>query len=191
LIIVTLLFIRSIAGGIVAVHYDLKAYPKPINLDVVREALYGLPSIGIYYLVTKESHTCESTVLASNFLRQARRAAGKDFARRYREATLGGPAYPSPAEVFDELERKPFQYFSRSTIEALTQGQLDVIMADHLKQVLSVRNNVPFWSKFTFASVRERLLSLQDLLSKRKRKGEAGVLPGESEAILLIPMRQS
>jgi hypothetical protein len=151
LIIATVLFIRSISEGITTVRYNLKGYKKPVYFRVADEALYGISSIGIYYLVTKESLTPAGTVLFSEILRDARRAARRDFTRRYRDATLGGPAYPSPAEVFDHLERKPFQYLSPSTIEALTQDQQAVIMTDHLRQVLAVRNSVPFWSKFSFS----------------------------------------
>jgi hypothetical protein len=147
-----------------------------VNLRVARAALYRLSSIGLYYLVTAESlaPTSFGTVPYSRILRKARSAARRDFTPRYRDSIFGGPPYPSAAEVFDLLERKPFQYMSRSTIEALTRDQVAVIMADHLRQVLAVRNSVFFWSKFSFSPGGKTFFDLKHyVLGGKERNGEA------------------
>lgn len=145
LFIVALLLLRSSTEAIIAVRYDLLEYTSPHYLRTIREILYGLPSIGIYYYITQQSYPTIAYATTSDVLRDCRSNVKKEFIRKRVEAANGGPGYPTAAETLKELELKPFASFPAEGVDRMAlwgDPQIKTMMERHVQDVLSIRAKV-------------------------------------------------
>ena len=106
---------------------------------MVKEALFGLPSLAIYYLVSILKAPITNVVIAENIRREGRIVARKELARRKFDASRGGPPLPTARQLLDEMEKRPMAFLPVSADERMRGWPLPDIqltMSYHVDDVL-------------------------------------------------------
>ena len=140
-----LFWIRSITRADIVVKYNLDGETRPDYLVTVSEALYGLPTVVIYILLNWLNRPTPTSVAKSDILREGRRIARKELKRRRIDAANGGPALPTPTQLFTELESKPLSYLPdrvETKMSVLADNEVQDILSRHIEDVLKLREKI-------------------------------------------------
>lgn len=140
-----LLWIRSIARADIVVKYALHGEIRPDYLNTVGEALYGLPTVAIYILLNLLNKPNSKAVAKSNILREGRRIARKELKRRRIDAANGGPALPTPTQLFTEIESKPLSYLPdqvQTKFSGMANVEVQEVLSRHIDDVLRLREKI-------------------------------------------------
>ena len=143
--IAMLLWIRSIARTEIVVKYTLHGAARPDYFNTAAEAVYGLPTVVIYVLFNRLNKPDPISVAKSDILRGGRRAARRELKRRRIDASKGGPALPTPAQLLTEIEIKPLSYLPdqiQSRMSSLTDTEIQDTLSRHIKEVLKLREKI-------------------------------------------------
>jgi hypothetical protein len=127
------------------VKYTLHGATRPEYLDTAAEAVYGLPTVVIYLLLNGLNKPDPISVAKSDILREGRRTARKELKRRRIDASKGGPALPTPAQLLTEIESKPLSYLPdqiQSSMSSLTDTEVQDTLSRHIKDVLQLREKI-------------------------------------------------
>lgn len=140
--ITTVLVARSITLTISHIKYDLQKHTRPDYERSVTAALYGLLSIALYYLITKQSAVQSSSSAEWDVLRDSLQNARKDISRRKADAARGGPPVPAKPEFLGELRAKPLMYFGNDAVESMMAWQdnnkVQSLVEKHTRKVLKL-----------------------------------------------------
>jgi hypothetical protein len=140
-----LLWIKSIARAAIVLRYTLDGVTPPIYLSTASEALYGLPTVAILVLFNYLNLTDPLSESKSDILREGRRTARRELKRRRIDASKGGPALPTPAQLLTEIEAKPLLYFpdhAQRSMSSLTDNEVQDTLSTHIKDVLKLREKI-------------------------------------------------
>jgi len=139
LLVAVFLLIRSANVESSPVYFNLSHHIPPTTRGVVKEALFGLPSLAIYYLVSILKAPITNVVIAENIRREGRIVARKELARRKFDASRGGPPLPTARQLLDEMEKRPMAFLPVSADERMRGWPLPDIqltMSYHVDDVL-------------------------------------------------------
>jgi hypothetical protein len=143
--IAVLLWIRSIARAEIVVKYTLNGATRPGYLNTATEALYGLPTVVIYIFFNLLNKPTPTSVAKSDILREGRRTARKELKRRRIDASKGGPALPTPAQLLTEIESRPLSYLPdqiQTSMLPLTDTEIQDTLSRHIEDVLKLREKI-------------------------------------------------
>lgn len=124
----------------VVLNYAVHRLIAPKNHKVVEEALFGFPTVVIYFCLERLSLPASVSAVRSDILREGRDSIRKDFARRRTDVANGGPAMPTRGEMLKEMERQPLAYLPASTQSVIAdwgQSEVKSVLSAHFSDVLA------------------------------------------------------
>ena len=145
LALMAVLCIRAMGQTIIVIRYTLQALNKPAYLDVVAEAVYGLPTVLIYIILNSLNHPTPSTVMRSDILRKGRRNAKKDLIRQRADASRGGPPALTLRLLLLEIEENPTMYLPyriQAGAAPVSDFEFQNVLGLHIKDVVKLHESI-------------------------------------------------
>jgi hypothetical protein len=84
-------------------------------------------------------------VTKSDILREGRRNARKELARRRIDAVNGGPSLPTRTQLLKEIENRPLSYLpnrAETSISRLARNDVQDTLSRHIEDVLKLREKI-------------------------------------------------